>query len=668
MRLHKEDSRVPHWIENEITNHGHLPYSVIRSSSNSLLEQIIAEHTNVRETVDKLFTEKELSKFDNSVARLAAFVKSDAAKRAMVSRLDEAGSFRFWPVWSLLCGWGIDDPEVAKVLKPLARSSLEERQHIAHHIPEIVRSSDESFELLAEICRLKRVKRLDFVILGFAALGDDIDDAQAVSAILPHVSKRTSQITDDGALITRFYADSRIREFALRRMHKPFPPLGEMASVYRDDSEIASLLLNRAAPLPKLFRQFIAKRATQRFDDDALALVLEQSEIDSDEHTMVQATIGRSYAALATPDSVEERADLLRKQLQAVGPDYDERRVAAFGGLLALGRINVFADTYDIYQKDALRIGLLDHFRDYSPVLELVAEKWELLESVMDESLINRLSQWDKRRSNFWQSFVPYVNRSPRLRSVFFEYCNNPSEILRAPALQVLSQLKPRSSLLFDCCMRILTRESNDQQGSSLDNARSVVMASKYLATVFSEDSSAVSAVVDASERLQTQGGAIVGLATKWPNHEIVVREYRNLTKGRWYQMLTCVDLWLMSAQGTPEQVANAFGHFVTRHTASPWDFPQEALKAFRARLERDPTVVEAIVQLATNHDEPSIRTSSIRLLATTSSYDAQELTKDFLAVECRRSGPPRFALDILTNRIRPAKELMREMQKEPSD
>ncbi len=668
MRLHKENPRVPRWIENEITNRGLLPLSTVRMSDYSLLEPIIVEHANVRAAVNKYFSQKDLSIFDHSVAQLAPVVKSNTAKQVMMSQLDEAGIFRFWQVWGLLRGWGIDDPEVANLLKPLARGSAEDRQHIAHHIPEIVGSPGESFELLVEICHLKTVKRLDFVILGFVALGDDIDDAQAVSAILPHVSKRRGSFTNDGALITRFHADPRIREFALRRIHEPSPPLGEMASVYRDDAEIASLLLKRATPLPKLFRQFIARRATQRFDDSALALVLNQSELDSDEHTMVQATIGLSYAALTTPDSVEERTELLRKQLQAVGPNYDVIRVAAFGGLLALGRIDVFADAKDTHKEDALRIDVVDRFKDYAPVLELVAEKWEMLESTMGESLINRLNKWSDGRSYFWRSFSPYLSRSPRLRSAFFEYCNDSSVILEAPALQALSQFKPRSSLLFDCCMRILTGEPNDQQASPLDNTRSVVMASKFLATAFFEDSSAISAIVDASERLQTQGGAIVGLATKWPDHEIVVREYRNLIKEHSHQMLTCVDLWLISAQGTPEQVANAFGHFVTRLTASPWDFPQEALEAFRARLERDSKTVDAIVQLATNHDEPSIRASSIRLLMTTSSYDAQELTKDFLAVECQRSGPPRFALDILTNCIRPAKELMREMQKEPSD
>ena len=73
-----------------------------------------------------------------TVAQLAAMLRSDEAKRAMLSWLAEKGPFRFWPVWSLLHGWGIDDPEVAAALDPLPRIPPEERQHIAHHVPAIV--------------------------------------------------------------------------------------------------------------------------------------------------------------------------------------------------------------------------------------------------------------------------------------------------------------------------------------------------------------------------------------------------------------------------------------------------------------------------------------------------------------------------------------------------
>ena len=123
------------------------------------------------------------------------------------------------------------------------------------------------------------------------------------------------------------------------------------------------------------------------------------------------------------------------------------------------------------------------------------------------------------------------------------------------------------------------------------------------------------------------------------------------------------------SAASTPSTCRTAahsppptFARFVTRHAPSPWDFPEDALDAFRARLEREPEVEETLRQLAMDNDEPSVRASTVRLLASMSTKRSQDLTEELLTAECRRSGPPRFALDILTNRIRPAKVLMRDV------
>ena len=663
MRLYKKDPRVLSWIEERLLDDRFSSFSI--DSEISLLEPILEEYPNVRAAVDTFLSKSKNSILDYYEARLAAIVKSDIAKVTMFSQLDKAGMYLIWPVDSLLRGWGIDDPEVASVLKPLARKSPEYRQYIANHIPDIVGSIDESFDLLIEICDLPKVKRLDFVILGFAALGQHIDVAKAVSAILPHVGKDRRVFRGDDVLIRNFHQDPRVREFALKRIHEPSPPLDQIASVYRNDTEMASLILKHAASLPKVFRRFIARRATQRFDDEAMAQVLHQSVQEMDEHTMAQATIGLSYAALATPGAEKERMEILRKQLHAIGPDYDDRRVAALGGLLALRRIDVFQDAKDSHSGDDLGIDLVDQFKDYSPVIELAAERWAEFESTLGDSLVNRLSKWGENHNDFWRSFSPYLGRSSQLKSRFLDYCNDSSVMLDAYSLQTLSQLRPGSSLLLDCCKRILTGEFNHQQVSPLDSTRSIVAASKNLSTMFSDDSSAISAIVEACECFKADGGAIFGLTVKWPNHEFVVREHQNLLAGDRHQLLPCAQLWLACAQGTPEQVARAFGWFVTRQSASPWDFPQEALDAFRARLERDSSVAEAIGQLATNHDHASIRASAIRLLAMTPSHYVKELRKNLLIDETQRSGPPRFALDILTNRILPAKELMRTVLNE---
>ena len=449
----------------------------------------------------------------------------------------------------------------------------------------------------------------------------------------------------------------------MERLREPWPPLAAMASVYATDTEIAPLVLQRAAPLPTVFRRYIARRASQRLDDEALRHVVQQCEPETDEHAMIQATIGLSYAALATPGLAQTRTEVLRTQLHVIGPDYEDRRAAAFAGLLALGRIDVFAGAKEGSTDQPLRVNLVDQLKDYGPVIELAAERWEELETATGGFPLSRLNRWTVDSARFWPVFAPYLSRSSLLRARFLEYCEDDSVVLDAPGLVALSRLRPSSSLLLDCCKRVLAAEFNTPKWTPLGVARATVFASKLLATQFTQDTSALAAIMAASDSRRAQGGALVGLASHWRDQEVVVREYRKLLAGhRRPGLLDCATFWILSAQGTREQVASAFAYFVTRPTSSPWDFPEDALDAFRARLERDQEVEETLLHLATDNDEPSIRASTVRLLASMSTGHSQDLAEELLAAERRRSGPPRFALDILTNRIRPARELMREV------
>ena len=319
MRLHRRDPRVPRWVQKQMETRDYFPFEGMRSGD-ALLEAILSNtRTCVRPS--RPGSRKRNSRVTTTgPRRWRCYSGATRAKGAMLRRLGESGDFRFWPVWSLLHGWGMDDPEVAAALEPLPQIPPEERQHIAHHVPAIVGSVDESFRLLMEICDLPEVSRTDFVIGGFAALGNAIDDGEAVSAILPHVRKSPATYRGEGGLISRFHADARVKEFALERLREPWPPLAAMAGVYGSDAEIAPLILQRAAPLPTVLRRYIARRASQRFDDEPLRQTLQLCELETDEHAMVQATIGLSYAALATPGEVQTRTEVLRTQLHVIGP------------------------------------------------------------------------------------------------------------------------------------------------------------------------------------------------------------------------------------------------------------------------------------------------------------------------------------------------------------
>ena len=119
---------------------------------------------------------------------------------------------------------------------------------------------------------------------------------------------------------------------------------------------------------------------------------------------------------------------------------------------------------------------------------------------------VNRLSGLKEHPAGFWWSFAPYLSRSSLLRRKFLEYCEDESVVLGAPELVALSRLGPESSLLLDCCKRVLTAEFDAQGWTPLDAARSMVVASKCVAKHFSEDSSAVTAIIVASDSLRARG------------------------------------------------------------------------------------------------------------------------------------------------------------------
>ena len=99
MRLHREDPRVPRWVQEEIETRDYFPF-MGTLPGDTLLEPILSEHANVRAAVETWFEEKKFSGHDYEAAQLAAMLRSDAAKRAMLRSLAETGQFRFWPVWS----------------------------------------------------------------------------------------------------------------------------------------------------------------------------------------------------------------------------------------------------------------------------------------------------------------------------------------------------------------------------------------------------------------------------------------------------------------------------------------------------------------------------------------------------------------------------------------
>jgi hypothetical protein len=653
LRIHRDDPRVGKWLCEQFLTGDRMIFSSMHDPV-PLLGPVLFENSEFFAAVETWFATKKYHDHDHQVSQLAAIHKSDTAKQVLLRQLQEWKGFKFWPVSGLLKGWSMDDADVAAALAPLAWMAPEARDDIAQYIPDIVRDQDESFRLLIEICSLPEVGRPDFVIRGFAALGRASNDADVVTAVLPHVPARRGIATGVTALIDHFHGDTRVRQFALRCLRKRSPPLAAIAKAYRDDSELRRAVLELASPLPTFLRRRIARRAAQRFDDQALHRVLEQCDLEVDGYSKVQATIGLARSALADSAETEDCIRRLTGQLKALGPDMDERRIAAFAGLLALGRNDIFAQTVEGPDDKPLTISLAYAHRDYAPALELIADRWDLVEETIGPS-VTRFLRWGGSPSGVWQLLAPYVNRSPKLVARFLDYCSTVDTGLNATVLQALWRLKARSSVLLAACMQTLERDEHDRDSSSIDIERARVIASKCLCFDFADASEVQEALIRAAE--WESGAVFVGFASAWPDHPLVIEKLKAIESNDrgTRRMLWPAILWIIASQGNARMFAGAVAQFVTRIPLSLWDFAADSLAAMRSRLERDDDARENMVAIATRDDEPSIRASVPRLLCSTQAGRALglRLAEELLNEELRRDGVPRFGLDVLTNRLR---------------
>lgn len=653
LRIHRDDPRVVDWLCEEFLSGDRLLFSSMHDPT-PLLEPILLTSSKLRAAVETWFADKKYHNHDHHVSQLAAIHKSDTAKDTLFQQLQDWQSFRFWPVSGLLKGWGMDDPAVAASLAPLARMDPEKRDDIAQYIPQIIRNSEKSFDLLMEICSLPEVGRPDFVIRGFAALGCAPNDAEVVTAVLPHVPARWGIDTGVATLIEYFHGDPRVRAFALERLRRRSPPLEAIAAAYRDDVELRGAVLQLSSPLPTFLRRRIARRASQRFDDEVLLKALEQCDLESDSAAKVQATIGFARSSLLDSAETENRVRQFSDQLQAIGPDMDERRIAAFAGLLALNRNDIFAQAVEGPDNKPLTLSMAHTYHDYAPALELIADRWELVKETMGSS-VDRFSRFGGSPLGVWQLLAPYANRSPELAACFIDYCRTSDGPLSASMLQTLWRLKPKSSLLLKSCMRTLEKPAHARDLNPVDVERARIVASKCLCTEFADTPDVQETVLRAAE--WEHGAAIVGFAATWPEHSLVSEKLKAVQSNDYSTrgLLWPAILWVIASKGDPATFVGATAQFLTRTPPSLWDFAADSLVAMQSRLERDEEVREHLAALATEEDEPNLRGSVPRLLSSTQAgrVRGRGLAEQLLSQELQRGGLPRYGLDVLTNRLR---------------
>jgi hypothetical protein len=313
------------------------------------------------------------------IALSASVGKTQARKQKLIASLTQ--SHPFWAAESLLTNWGMQDTEVAKALTDMVMGPAGRASAIGRSIPQILVDRDKALRRLLDILEDPECSWHHWVALGIVSL-KPITDREKIVDLLIKAREKTHLInldSLDGAIITGFGDLKRVREFAKQCLRQRRPPFWAVAEAYGNDAEMRSAVLAIANPLPFFLRAELVEGLTSIGGDGFVEEVLR--DFDSEVHDETKTLASIAYHRLRLGHNTSDDEQVLARNLRCFGPDYEERRRAAFAGLVVLQRLEVMiADEQFGSTNRPLSISLEEMHRPNNSLLNLIGDEFEYIE------------------------------------------------------------------------------------------------------------------------------------------------------------------------------------------------------------------------------------------------------------------------------------------------
>ena len=425
-----------------------------------LLRQHFHGQPRIVEAIDAWIV-KQGEHLDVEIAHAALVGCTPTAKQKLLSSFPS--SFAHWPAWALLEGWGMQDPDVAGTLSEIALGPVAKASQIAHLLPQIIPDKTACRQRLLEILRDPTCERPDFVLEGLARLGNTQGDTEVVDSVLQHVGLE-NRFYDGvvGRLIISYSADSRVKALAKDEL-----PLREgnhvaVAQAYGDDEEIRQRIIDIARPLPTHLRGIIAVHLTERGSPEPFVLsLLSLYDHERDAQVKVQSSIGYHKVLSASGKTPQAALDVLARDIVCYGPDYEERRQAAFCGLVELNRLDVMCNAHEGIGNDRMcSISITGRFAPNTLLLKHILQHWEAINTSLGDEFWPRLSHFTSSRLDVWDALCVFADDYPVARDAALHFLETLTTKPTHPnILRFLGRVRPKSRLLLECCLSIFHRE-----------------------------------------------------------------------------------------------------------------------------------------------------------------------------------------------------------------
>lgn len=530
----------------------------------------------------------------------------------------------FWAVRPLLEGWGSSDPVVASLIGEIPSWDDKKLENLATLLPQIVTDFDSCRTRLLSFARASDRPRYDLIARGLASLGCTAEDTEVVDMLLAAVGKG-APLSDPGpALLTHFSPNFRVRQYAMQTLSGRAPPLGTLAKAYENDAEIRSQILSFANPLPVTLRSDIAESASDQANSrPAFEQVIRSYDVEVDSELKIAASIYfhrhlvKSPADL-NPDHLKEIVDALH----AVGPDLNERRAAAFAGMLLLGRVHDIVPMVD-YGDKALNIRSGPSYgHESDSLMALICERWEEIHRAFGDDLAGRFGDFGADEGHMWDCLAPHINASLAARRDFLNFCNKSTTTLGLRSFIALARERPSSDLLLEHCRRVFDREvtGQHQRHSPWDVQRIRLEIAYILRDQFRENAAIRERLRQVLERARSD--QVVALVLAEPNDPLLDQiPYAPIEIGQQFSDWVAA-LHLASARSGAEEFTEVVSAMINRRASGIWDFQDVTNRAVIERLQRDEGVVQCFKSKLAAHPMESERASLPRYLMSAGAMD----------------------------------------------
>lgn len=584
----------------------------------------------------------------NYYVHLALMSNSDHAKHALIRLLDD-DRWIFWPVYGLLEGWGMDDPEVSATLSSVAGRPPERLQFLAHHLPEIVSDKQSCRRKLLAIASIDKLDRPDFLLRGFTRLGVSSDDDEVMDAILSIDFSRRGIFDATSELIAGFASHPAVRKITLARMQEIDAPWEAIAQAYAGDEEIRGVLARYLSALPVELRGLVVSVLGKRAADDPYLLrLLSAYKVEANHAIRTAAAIALYEAAGDEMIGREVYLARLRDEAVMIGPYMDLIRQSSLAGFIALGQVEEYRDLPE-------HSGQLELFALENRVaLAYIARQWQRLKDAFGTDVLSHLTRSDNEWYS-WDHLAPYTSESDAICADFIEYCTRETKILAANCIEALAREVPGSHLLRDHCLRALGGASSDVNSSGYDSRRRDVVAGVILGQRFATDDSVRNALEAAS--VSHSSAAIAGLCEGWPTSKVLEDLFISLEESGQAGRLIWPDaIRLIAARGTTEAFCRIVLSYISQAQLNIWDFSAICVELIVARLtDEDECGTQLLAKLGTS-PTPSEKASLPKLLALAGrmSEELRRWCESELAAQYSSDTLVDFGADIIVGTVRP--------------